>query len=512
MMKKIGALVLAIVMIAMVGLAFADPVTIGTGTGTTAGTGAAGAGEIGGYVEADKQAQGITKSVRIAKEITAYNPDKAYVYGPAITYTYAIATTSGDELVKITDATTDHTSKVATTVTALPGLTTNVTMTGTEANKIAWTNSDILNTSATGTPNYKYLTIDFSNVAFDKGPGVYRYKITESTTYTNTGVTDGSISAIRYLDVYVMRSANFDATHDGTTGHEYVAADWDIYGYVCIGDADKNTNITPTMTTKTNGFVDGDATSSHDSYADEYYTYNFTVTKDLVGDDTMIDHQFPMTVVFSGGPTGTFQLIAETDGAKSTLTTTEVAAGAETVNSASGVSGASATTAAIKKVGSAVALASFANAGAPKVADGNTTAGTTVGYIKYIGIPNTMVVTVTETNDVTGTTYTATVKEDVTTDNGSALVATTFTASTGILASENAIASIDTDETATRAAATNGNADTIAKNIQVEFTNTLAIISPTGYVARIAPYALILIAGIVLLIVAKRRKPAKEEE
>lgn len=509
-MKKLLSLVLAVMMIAVVGLAFADPVTIGTGTGTTAGTGAAGTGEIGGYVEADKQAESITKSIRIAKEITAFNPDEAYVYGPAITYTYAIAAASGDELVTITDAAGDHTTNLPTTVTALAG-TAGATMTGTAANVIEWSNSDILETSATGTPNYKYLTVDFSNVAFDKGPGVYRYKITETATYPNTGVTEGSIAHVRYLDVYVMRSADFNPAHDGTSGKEYTASDWRVYGYVCIGEANKTTPITPSFTAKTNGFVDGDATSSHSSYADEYYTYNFTVTKDLVGDNTMIDHQFPMTVAFSNGPTGTFQLIAKTDGSKSTLTTIEVAAGAATVNSASGVVGAHATSAAIKKVGSAVALASFANAGAPKVADGNTATGTTTGYIKYIGIPNTTVVTATETNDVVGTTYTATVKEDVTTDNGSALTATTITESNGALTSGNTAASIDTGKIATRTAASNGAAGAIAKNIQIEFTNTLAIISPTGYVSRIAPYALIMLAGIALLILAKKRKPVEEE-
>ena len=43
------------------------------------------------------------------------------------------------------------------------------------------------------------------------------------------------------------------------------------------------------------------------------------------------------------------------------------------------------------------------------------------------------------------------------------------------------------------------------------FTNRLTEISPTGYVTRYAPYALILIAGIVLLIVAKKKKPVEEE-
>lgn len=43
-------------------------------------------------------------------------------------------------------------------------------------------------------------------------------------------------------------------------------------------------------------------------------------------------------------------------------------------------------------------------------------------------------------------------------------------------------------------------------------TNTLAEISPTGYVSRFALYALILIGGIVLLVIAMKRKGRKEEE
>jgi len=50
------------------------------------------------------------------------------------------------------------------------------------------------------------------------------------------------------------------------------------------------------------------------------------------------------------------------------------------------------------------------------------------------------------------------------------------------------------------------------QNSVIGLTNTLAEVSPTGYVSRFAPYALILVAGIVLLIVAKKRKPAKDDE
>jgi len=464
-------------------------------------------GEVGGYETnaPDTPLTTITKAVNIQKEITAYNPTAKYVYGPEISYSYTIASATGSELVQITDETTDHSSGVATVVASALGDSDiqagNPSLTGTEANKIVWTNADILETTNNGKANIKNLKVDFSSVIFKK-PGVYRYKITETATYDNTGVTEGAISNIRFLDVYVMRSNDFNPTHDGTSGKEYVVGDWYIYGYVCISqesvenNAGGTTAVTPS-TTKTSGFV-ADGTNT----ADAYYTYNFTVTNDLVGDNTMIGHQFPLTVAFTDGPTGTFQLIAETDATYSSLTTETVTTGAATVNG-------NQTTVDLKKVGSAVALTAFANAGNPKVADGNTTTGTTTGYITYIGIPNTTVVTVTEQNDNIGSTYTATVKEDDTTDNGSALAAVPVSDTNGTAASGNTSASIDNTETASRKAAYSGSAGTLAKNVQIQFTNTLSLISPTGVTLRYAPYMAMLGAGIVALPLSLRKK---EEE
>ena len=500
-LKKFGALLLALVLVLSLSApAFADPAEFVRD------------GETGGFKEVDVDTPNVdNKSINILKEITAYNPDEAYVFGPEITYTYAIAAASGSELKKVTDETADHASGVSTVFDPiLAGITTGVTMTGTGTNIIEWTNSDILDASADGTANYKKLTIDFSNVVFT-APGVYRYKITETAaSYTTSGVTQGSdTSHTRYLDVYVRRSDSSTSPHvlytDGST-----AAQWIVYGYVCLAngttDVDENT-------VKTNGFVDSNATAGT-STADEYKTYNLTVTKDLVNDNSMIDHQFPFAVAFDpNGVTGNFQLIAEKDtSSKSTLTTSTVASGANTVNKASNITGAAATSTDILKVGNSGALSAFANAGAPKIADGSTTTGTTVGLIKYIGIPYDVIPSVTETNDITGTTYTATVKEDVTTVAGTTLAepaSNPVTSTSGTMAANNKSASIDNTETATRTAAS-ATANSSDVNVAVQFTNTLAIISPTGVAFRVAPYALMLAAGIVLFALSRKRKAAEE--
>ena len=477
-MKRLGALIVAVAMIAALGTtAFAAPEDLTNG-------------EVGGFTTPDTPNVD-NKQINIKKEITVYNPDEALVYGPAITYTYAIAAASGAELVNITDATTDHASGQATTVKAQGGITTGVTMTGTSANEIAWTNADVLDASANGTANAKNMVIDFSGVVFPQ-PGVYRYKITETaTSYTTSGVTEGSDTThLRYLDVYVMRGDTFT---NGAT-----AAQWKIYGFVCIAPGSATTNITPTAGEKTNGFVDSDS-ATNVSTADEYRTYNLTVGKTLTGDATMNSHPFPFDAAWTAGAaTGTFQFAVETTG---TANVTKAAQAAGTT-----VNGTAIAADTLYKVGGADAVGTANKDGTPAIANGAT--------VKYIGIPNGTKVSVTETNDVVQTTYTTTATEKVGTGSAAAVVfdaASTADLSgdkkTATTAGQSAPAAGD-GTTAVYAQAAAPAADS---NVEIQYTNAFAIISPTGIALRIAPYALMLAAGVMMLLITRRRKDTVED-
>lgn len=493
-MKKFGALVLALLMIGLCATAFATaPAELKENDEV---------GVAGDWDDKDT-IRIMNKSVNIAKEITAFNPDEMLVYGPNITYTYEIAPASSDELGTITDEegdNGDHNSKLATTVTALAGVTTGVTMSGTAENKIAWTNADILQASDVGTANIKYLTIDFSNVIF-QAPGVYRYKITE-TPRTGTsgdaiknaaGVNDGSISDTRYLDVYVTRSETFTEIKGkgGTTEKTaYVAGDWSIYGYVCLDSVSISNAVTPSTQTKTNGFVDSDETGS-DVTADQYHTYNLTVGKTLENDSTMNSHKFPFDVTWTAGSaTGSFQFIVEETG---TASATKVAqAATKTVN------GTDVAANTLYKVGEGDAVGTADKDGAPLIAH--------EGTIKYIGIPNGTKVTVTEDNDVAGTTYATTGTETIGTGSATDIV---WTGGTSAKNTDNNTATMDPSDTTIYAQTSAPTADS---NVAIQVTNTLSIISPTGVVLRIAPYALILGAGILLLLISRRRNALVEEE
>lgn len=189
-------------------------------------------------------------------------------------------------------------------------------------------------------------------------------------------------------------------------------------------------------------------TKKSSGFVDEYKTSNLVVTKTLNNDSTMEGHQFPFNVsITSKGAHITEKVFTNTTYTSSKATVGETDA----------------------TITTGTALVST-----PKIAH--------KAAVKYVGIPNGFTSSVYETNDVTGTTYNS--------------VGTADTA-----AAEKAI-NWDGETAKSNTASTNEAAN---ETKTVGFTNTLKEISPTGVVLRVAPYVLMLAAGIVLLVMTRRK-------
>ena len=482
--KRIGAVLLTVAMtLAMNATVFAANLTDG---------------EIGGSSTFATDNPGTQdKDINIKKELTAYNVDETSIKAPTISYTYTI--TAGDAGVSITDATTDHANSTAVTVTTKAGKIPGVSVTGSADgtantavvagasatsvnNTISWSPASNLTASTDGTANYQNLNIDFTNVVFGAA-GVYRYVITESLsgsgdTYAASGVTETTNTHVRYLDVYV-RPAPSGFT-DGTA-----ATDWDIYGYVCVIDnAQAITDADDTTTTgaiKTNGFVSGSVVTTPGSagtpyYADRYFTYNVTVSKTVTNDAyAKATHAFPFTVLFTNATiTKAVDISSKTTGtAGGYIDPASAALSAETTN------------------------------GILTLKDSSS--------VKYIGIPNGTNVEVYETNDVSGVTYQVTTTVDGTTNPADDTVdaaVITGTAPTTAVAQTTRAAYESTKASFTPTADAD---DDVAHTIAVD--NNLQLISPTGFVVRFAPYMLILMGGIFLIVlgVVLYKRTNKEE-
>ncbi len=413
-------------------------------------------GEVGGSSTfATDNPSSQDKSIILKKELTVYNVNETTINAPTISYTYAI--TAGAAGVSVTDATTDHANNTEVTVQTKAGVTPNlVTLSGTSANTIAWTSGETVTAADDGAANLKNLTIDFSNVVFGAA-GVYRYVITETApAYAASGVTETTSATnphVRYLDVYV-RPVTTGFT-DGTA-----AADWDIYGYVCMLESEEITDAGDTATTgavKTNGFVAG-TNDGTDYLADSYYTYNVTVSKTVTNDAyAKATHAFPFTVIFTNA----------------------------TVTNAVDISSSTTGTATGFTDPASAALSAETTKGIVSLKDSSS--------VKYIGIPAGTTVDVYETNDVAGVTYQVTTSLDgantvdkAVTDGTAPTIAEAQPATKPAYQSTKATITptVDTD-------------DDVSHTIAVD--NNLQLISPTGFVVRFAPYMLVLLGGILLI-------------
>jgi len=488
--KKFSAVALALVMVLALGAtAFADEPTA-VADGNMLGTGVED-GILGEFSAVGAVANTYTnKDVILYKELKVYNKGETTVNAPTITYNYAVTagTPSTEESpvtvkdqfgvqvgvkkgitegVTIAGAVSQTTPEGGSTATwDYP--TSNLSTTGT----LPFTPSVQLTAAESGSKNTFPIKVDFSGVTFT-GAGVYRYIITETVEKTGditdeaaknaAGIADGTISNVRYLDVYVKDSST--------------AGLYEIYGFVCFqnvenalndernaGTATNNNNVASVA--KTEGFVADKGTDGTTALtADAYYTFNVTVSKTLVNDQAMKDHGFPFAVNFTNSDVTADVVII-------TKSTETPISGNPTNTTSALTSGALSTT-------------NTGIADTPNIDDGSS--------VKYIGIPvgatdTKTTVSVYETNDVVGTTYTS----DYTVDSQ------TVENSSKVISWSNA------DDANKSNTATFTVTDTTARTIA--FTNTLLNISPTGVTLRYAPYLAMLGAGVVALPLTLRKK------
>ena len=451
--KKISTLVLAGSMVlGLSSMAFAADITDKSGV-------------IGEFTSPDNA---ITQenTVNLYKEITAYNKDASTVNAPAMEYSYAINPGSAGMAVKDAGGNLHSTGTAVEVQTkaGIPGATISGSVDGTNftSGKLSLTNDVQLTTADDGAANKFPLKVDFSGVNWT-GAGVYRYEITETTVEgakTAAGITEGGIAETLYMDVYVK-----DVSTSG---------DYEIYGYVCF-KADANIDGTSDSSLKTaektEGFVTGDSDGSGsidaDEQADKYYTFNLTVSKTLSGDQAKNSNQFPFNVDFTNDSvTASILLKQETVAGGGITATLPDAAGVNSLD---------------------------VNEDNLKLANGAS--------VKYIGIPvgvtSATTVAVYERNNVTGTVY----KSSYKVDGGNASDPKSLTWDSANDANKSDVASLAT---------ITANADDDVSHV-IAFTNVLELISPTGVVLRFAPYAMMLAAGLSLLLVSRRRRRLVEE-
>lgn len=440
--RKIGAVLLTFAMaLAMNSTVFAAvDLTNGDPNGHDLGT-------WGSFVTADSETYTDTtdEAVKIYKAILAYNKENTTVNAPTIRYGYSI------ELVNTPANITDANSVSVTTKTSVtsgtPTITDYVSFApgGTSPVVATLSASDNNTNDANFDSNKQDVVVDFSSVVFGAA-GVYRYKITEAITsgtsygtvgYGNSGVVeDTNSSHYRFLDVYVRD----DTTASG-------AAEWVVYGFTLFDTGSDNASNIANVTTAS-------STYKTDRFGmDEYYTYNVSIEKVLENDSFNNSHQFPFNVSFTKD--------AQVDGVLPIIQATGTATVPSTWTSGSIGSGSS-------SFDVAVDATTFASD--VKIANG--------GVVTINGIPAGTTVTFSECNDVIGTTYA------VSTANGS----------TNIDPAENkGYTATSTNFTAT------STVDTLNDAVDITITNAMVLISPTGFAVRFAPYALVLLGGILLI-------------
>lgn len=369
------------------------------------------------------------------KDIVVHNEDTSVtsVYGPTVSYTYAIAAAEVGTETSIKDS-GGNVSHVKAGIPAAVSFTDN---------QAEFTTAAVALTGGDGVVSDD-VALSFTPSAFGAA-GIYRYKITETHgDLTAACITRSAhYSADRYLDVYVENDAGGELK---------------ISAYVMFHDADTTSfdatdNTSGNTEKKTDGYdADDDSTSTDPTgggdMADHYYTYNYSLKKEITGGLADKTHQFPFTIETTGF-----------------VTTYSVEKSAQ-------------------------------NATAPETGTVGTDLSVALandGTVRLVGLPANATVKVTETNDTPDTYKT------------SAANPTVAQASVESGRTLGFDAAVNLTDYATNQTAEPGK-DT-ALGTETVFTNELASISPTGVVLAVAPYAIMLAAAaFFILMFAKNRK------
>ncbi len=449
-MKKLAALAMVLLLIlTMSSPSFAagdDGRTIGTKTNTYSGSNNDAAINMAG-----------TDAIPFTKSIVFVNANGSSVYEPNISFNYEV------EPASIEESTYTVTDNQTPPVTAYvhPGPAGGVTGTTIAFGvTVGGGETTAVQTNATGVDVERTGELTLDVTKFEK-PGVYRYKITETSDpadVTAVGLTahTNNYDNVRFLDVYIHY---VDKDNDSSTPDVL-----EMYGAVIF----KSTTTTPgqdnitTETIKTTGYEPSVASGfKDDDTVDQYTTYDFTVKKTVSGSMADKLHNFPfyvsITNTIKDAKYTYFDDPGTGDGVAEVIPSAAISKGSDTKDSSL------------------------------KLKDGE--------YIKFVGVPSNqtteLAVVVKEFND----TYDA-YTPSVTATKGiiSMVAGTAMDAQTGY------------DSTTSFNIKTND----IASQI-ITIDNNLTEISPTGLTLRIAPYALMLVGGIVLLLISRRRKANAEE-
>lgn len=276
--------------------------------------------------------------------------------------------------------------------------------------------------------------------------GIYRFVITETVNPTN------------------VTTVGLDERTDDYQGTRYLDVyikngddgRLEMYGAVIFKSSSNGNDVIDTNTAKTTGFEPEDSSDyENDNTVDKYHTFNLEVNKTITGGLADKTHDFPFEITLTGNKAAT--IITDYSKSGATYVGTEPT----TVN-----------------------INTNAAVLTPALSDGDS--------VTITGIPVGTTVLVKETND-TYDQYTPSI--------------TTQTGFTGLTLTETGALTAQTGTTQLSTTPEITNKD--AKSV-IGLTNTLAEVSPTGIVLRIAPYALMLVAGFFLLIISRRRKAVEE--